>query len=30
MVSSQFDSHSKEEASTLEATGEERKRVGRT
>jgi hypothetical protein len=30
MVSSRFDSHAKEEASTLEATGEEGKRVGRT
>jgi hypothetical protein len=30
MVSSRFDSHSKEEASTLEAAGEEGKRVGRT
>jgi hypothetical protein len=29
-VSSQFDSHSKEEASTLEVEGEEGKRVGRT
>jgi hypothetical protein len=30
MVSSRFDSHPKEEASTLEAAGEEGKRVGRT
>jgi hypothetical protein len=30
MVSSQFDSHSKEEASTLQVAGEEGKRVGRT
>jgi hypothetical protein len=29
-VSSRFDSHSKEEASTLEVAGEEGKRVGRT
>jgi hypothetical protein len=29
MVSSRFDSHSKEEASTLEVAGEEGKRVGR-
>jgi hypothetical protein len=30
MVSSRFDSHLKEEASTLEVAGEERKGVGRT
>jgi hypothetical protein len=30
MVSSRFDSHSKEEASMFEVAGEEGKRVGRT
>jgi hypothetical protein len=30
MVSSRFDSHSKEEASTLEVVGEEGKEAGRT
>jgi hypothetical protein len=30
MVSSRFDSHSKEEASTLEVVREEGKRIGRT
>jgi hypothetical protein len=30
MVSSRVDTHSKEESSTIEAAGEEGKRVGRT